>query len=330
MKLIPASFALLVLAACASAPARPPFRDEAPKRSQETVRVGDSRSIGLAAAIMSLDRATQWSPVSATQLNFDTHHPQGMVRAHGDWFVSSVEILRSTQRFPAPVGGMDRDAGEGRGHLFKLGADGALKADILLGEGDIYHPGGIDFDGRHIWVPVAEYRPDSASIIYRVDAKTLEAVEVFRFPDHIGAIVHDVAGSALVGVSWGAARIYRWPLQPDSSVSPADAANTVPAGKVRSHFIAWQDCHAAGDRLMLCTGLSSYATPAGNLSLGGAELIDLADFRPLWQTPILLWSPSGRSMTQNPAWFEASPSGLRGWFMPDDDASTLYEFLTPN
>jgi len=25
----------------------------------------------------------------------------------------------------------------------------------------VYHPGGIDFDGVNIWVPVAEYRPDS-------------------------------------------------------------------------------------------------------------------------------------------------------------------------
>ena len=32
----------------------------------------------------------------------------------------------------------------------------------------MYHPGGIDYDGRHIWVPVAEYRPNSRSIIYRV------------------------------------------------------------------------------------------------------------------------------------------------------------------
>ena len=33
----------------------------------------------------------------------------------------------------------------------------------------MYHPGGIDYDGRHIWVSVAEYRPNSRSIVYRID-----------------------------------------------------------------------------------------------------------------------------------------------------------------
>lgn len=280
----------------------------------------------LAAAVMRIDRATQWTPVAQTPIPFDTYHPQGMVRVGDDWFISSVEILRRTQPYPAPVDGMDRDAGEGRGHLFRMAADGALKADIPLGEGDIYHPGGIDFDGRYLWVPVAEYRPDSRSIIYRIDPETLDAVEVLRVPDHVGAIVHDVEGRALVGASWSARRIYRWPLQPDLTVSAADASNRQPAGVAQSHYIAWQDCHSAGPRLMLCTGLSNYAAPTAILSLGGVELIDLVDLSPLWQAPIPLWSPAGRVMTQNPAWLEASPSGLRAWFMPDDDTSTLFEF----
>ena len=47
---------------------------------------------------------------------------------------------------------------------------GNLQKDIILGEGDMYHPGGIDFDGTNVWVPVAQYRPNSSAIIYRVDA----------------------------------------------------------------------------------------------------------------------------------------------------------------
>ena len=38
----------------------------------------------------------------------------------------------------------------------------------------MYHPGGIDYDGEYIWGPVAEYRPNSESIIYKVDAETLK------------------------------------------------------------------------------------------------------------------------------------------------------------
>ena len=41
---------------------------------------------------------------------------------------------------------------------------------------------------------------------------------------------------------------------------------------------------------------------------------------------MLLWTPAGLDMTHNPAWFEATGSGLRGYFMPEDNASTLYVY----
>jgi hypothetical protein len=289
------------------------------------------RQSSLAARIERLDRSTPWRLAEEIPVGFDTHHPQGMVRIGGDFFVTSVEIIRPTARFPAPVNGMDRDEGEGAGHLFRIGPDGALKASLSLGEGAIYHPGGPDFDGRHLWIPVAEYRPDSRSIIYRIDPKTLVATEMFRVSDHIGAVAYDAAARALIAVSWGARRIYRWPLRSDGTVAPADLA-APPAGLAHTHYIAWQDCHGAGVARMLCTGLSSYAGPASvsaasrAFSLGGAELIDLTDLRPVWAGPIPLWSPAGRPMTQNPAWFEATAIGLRAWFMPDDDLSTLFVY----
>jgi hypothetical protein len=250
-----------------------------------------------------------------------------MVRINSETFFTSVEILRPTQRYPQPVEGFDRDAGEGHGHLFQISDAGALKSDIPLGEGDIYHPGGLDFDGRWLWIPVAEYRPNSRSIIYRVDPVTLAVSEAFRVADHIGAVAVDRKTHALIGVSWGGGRIYRWPLQSDGSVAPADLM-APPVGTKRAHYTDWQDCHGLADRRMLCAGLATYKRPddTSSFSLGGVELIDLATLRPLWQTPVQLWSPSGRSMLQNPAWFEPTSTGLRAWFMPDDDHSTLYTF----
>ncbi|CAM5197932.1 hypothetical protein BTHI11S_04347 [Bosea thiooxidans] len=141
--------------------------------------------------IPKLTRATQWQQKAAVTLQFPTFHPQGMVKIGDAFFVSSVDIRKPTNRFPTPQGGYDRDTGEGVGHLFKFDAEGRLLADLTLGEGSIYHPGGIDFDGQHIWVPVAEYRPNSQSIIYKVDPATMKATEVFRFKDHIGGIVHN-------------------------------------------------------------------------------------------------------------------------------------------
>jgi hypothetical protein len=77
---------------------------------------------------------------------------------------------------------------------------------------------------------------------------------------------------------------------------------------------------------MLCTGVTELrsAPNAAPFGLGGLELIDLNDGRPLHQVPVLLWTPSGRVMTQNPSWFESTPTGLRGYFMPEDDTSTIY------
>jgi hypothetical protein len=39
-----------------------------------------------------------------------------------------------------------------------------------------------------------------------------------------------------------------------------------------------------------------------------------------------VWTASGLDMTHNPVWIEPSASGLRAYFMPEDDASTLYVY----
>ena len=79
---------------------------------------------------------------------------------------------------------------------------------------------------------------------------------------------------------------------------------------------------------MLCTGVTEMRqTPdAPPFRLGGIELVNLADGRPLHQVPVLLWTAGGLDMTHNPVWIEPSATGLRGYFMPEDDQSTLYIF----
>ncbi|WP_114945092.1 DUF6454 family protein [Microvirga calopogonii] len=280
----------------------------------------------LADRVTKLSRGTQWKPVSAVPINFLTHHPQGMVKIGDTLFVSSVEIKEPTKRFPQPVDGYDRDTGAGVGHLFKIDMKGNLIADITLGEGTIYHPGGIDYDGKYIWVPVAEYRPNSRSIIYRVDPETMKAEEMFRFADHVGGLVHNTDDKTLHGVSWGSRRFYRWSL--DDSGKPTNAGES--PEKLRalntSHYLDYQDCKYAGKSRMLCSGVTEMrVTPDAPLfRLGGLDLVSLTDGRPIFQTPVLLWSASGMDMTHNPVWMEASDAGIRGYFMPEDDKSTLY------
>src|SRR3954469_3095844 len=181
-----------------------------------------SRSL-VAERVQKLTRRSVWTPVASVPIPFRTYHPQGMVKIGETMFVSSVEVI-------------DRDAGKGIGHLFKMDASGHLAADVRLGEGALYHPGGIDYDGRHIWVPVAEYRPDSRSIVYRVDPETMKADEMFRVDDHIGAIVHNNEDGTLHGVSWGSRRFYRWT---EHGAETGQWLNP-------SHYLDYQDCKYVG------------------------------------------------------------------------------------
>jgi hypothetical protein len=282
----------------------------------------------VAERVQKLTRAVRWRPVATIPINFKTHHPQGMVKIGDTFFVSSVEITVPTQRFPEPKDGYDRDTGQGAGHLFKIDAKGNLLGSVKLGEGAMYHPGGIDYDGRHIWVAVAEYRPNSRAIIYRVDPQAMTATEVFRFGDHIGGIVHNTDDKTLHGVSWGSRRFYKWTLGADGKVTNANTPPEALRVPNRAHYIDYQDCHYLGGRRMLCSGLNNYRLVADGpvFPLGGWEIVDLRTDQAVYQVPVELWSPSGKPMTQNPFWVEATESGLRAYFMPDDDNSTLFVY----
>jgi hypothetical protein len=127
-------------------------------------------------------------------------------------------------------------------------------------------------------------------------------------------------------VSWGSRRFYRWTLGRDGQVTNAG----VPPERLRtlnsSYYVDYQDCKYAGDRRMLCTGVTELRQTPGSrpFRLGGIDLIDLEDGRPRHQVPLLLWTPGGMDMTHNPVWLEPGPNGLRGYFMPEDEKSTLY------
>ena len=269
---------------------------------------------------MLLTRDTVWTPVRSMPIRFKTYHPQGMVKIGDSFFVSSVEVTESTKRLPAPVDGKDRDAGAGVGHVFKIDAAGTLLADLRLGEGTVYHPGGLDYDGQSIWVPVAEYRPNSRSIVYRVDPRTMTATEVLRVADHIGALVHNTDDHTLHGVSWGSRRFYRWTLGPNGVIDNNPAQPTLNP----SHYIDYQDCKVRGTGAHAVFGGRGASSRGVNVSTGRPRPHRLADGRPLHLVPVPLWTDGGLDMTHNPTWFEPTEGGLRAYFMPDDNASTLY------
>jgi hypothetical protein len=259
----------------------------------------------VAERVGTLTRESSWRLVRTIPIRFPTFHPQGMVKIGETWFVSSVEVH-------------DRPAGKGIGHLFKMDSGGNLLTDLALGEGSMYHPSGIDFDGTSIWIAVAEYRPNSRSIIYRVDAETMKATEMFRVADHIGVIVRNPDDGMLHGASWGSRRFYRW------STTGGGGGSTIN----HSHHLDYQDCKYVGEHRMLCSGVTEIRQTPGAppFRLGGLEIVDLQHGRALHQVPVLLWTSGGLAMTQNPVWLEPSAEGLRAYFMPEDDRSTIYVY----
>lgn len=259
-------------------------------------------------------RSTDWQLTGKLKLNFPTFHTEGIAFTPDHIFLSSVEILEPTAKYPTPQGGYDRTPGKGVGHLFVMDKAGNLQKDITLGEGDMYHPGGIDLDGTNVWVPVAQYRPNSSAIVYRVDAKSLAVHKQFEVKDHFGGIVLDKTTGHLVGNTWGSRRFAEWNLK-GIQLKTWDNPN---------FFIDYQDCEYVPNSKMLCSGVTNLPqTPtaggaAATYELGGVALIDLRTQQVTRDIPFQKWSTAGHVATRNPFKMTADGNHLTMRVAPDN------------
>lgn len=268
----------------------------------------------VARAFEATTRSTAWSQVARIPLRFPTYHPQGFALVGDLIFMSTVEVLEPPVRYPVPVDGYDRSPGKGIGHVLVLDRQGNLKKDIRVGEGTAYHPGGIDFDGENVWVPSAEYRPNSRAIVYKINPKSYRVTEEFRVRDHVGGVVRDRRTGLVHGVSWGSRTLYEWTA---SGKQLAAEAN-------RSHLLDYQDCDYVSRGKQLCGGVTGLRTPTGgNFELGGLALLDLKDDnRILHEIPFPSYSAAGHSATRNPVALEVDGGKLRLFTAPDDGEET--------
>ena len=281
---------------------------------QPAAQAADPKDDALARDFSAVDRNTVWNQIGQLKLDFPTYHTEGLAITPDHLFLSAVQILEPTQKYASPVGGYDRTPGKGIGHLFVMDRQGHLQKDITLGEGDMYHPGGISYDGTNIWVPVAQYRPNSSAIIYRVDARSLAVSKQFEVDDHIGGIVLDQTTGHLVGNTWGSRRFYDWTRQ----------GQQVHTWENNSFFTDYQDCQYVPSAKMICGGITNLPqTPsAGGSSatyeLGGVTMIDLRSHDILREIPFQQWSTAGHVMTRNPVKLAATGNQLTLWAAPDN------------
>ena len=132
------------------------------------------------------------TPERVIALEGETHHVQGIAVVDGRFLVTSV----------------GRQAREG--WLMEFDGAGKRVRAVKIHDGAMYHPGGFDVDGESIWIPVAEYRPKSRSVIQRRSAGSFELMSSFAVPDHIGAVA--VGGDRLYLANWDARTIYEYSL----------------------------------------------------------------------------------------------------------------------
>ena len=143
--------------------------------------------------------------------------------------------------------------------------------DIVISDGHRYHPGGLDFDGEFLWLPVAEYRPNSSTDIYRVDPTTYDVTKLFTVSDHIGGVVRDQKTGHLVGQSWGSgASTTGRSGRTEGVLAQREPLHRLPGLRVRP---LPQDALLGRDR---APGSAGAAT---GYELGGMAMIDLRDRR---------------------------------------------------
>lgn len=292
-----------------------------PDNGPQQPKYSDSISRDFAAT----SRNTTFTLTGKLALKFPTYHTEGLAITPEHLFLSAVQVIEPTQKYPTPQGGFDRTPGKGIGHVFVLDKQGNLQKDIVLGEGDNYHPAGMDFDGTSVWVPVAQYRPNSTALIYRIDAGSLDVTKQFEVNDHIGGIIRDQRTGHLIGNNWGSRHFYEWTLDGQQI---ADWDNP-------EHFVDYQDCQHTSDRMMLCGGITNLPqTPsaggtAQTYELGGIGLVDLRTHAVAHEIPFQQWSTAGHVATRNPFKVAADGDKLTMWMAPDNgDEGNGTELLT--
>ncbi len=160
------------------------------------------------------------------------------------------------------------------------------------------HPGGMQSDGSHLWIPIAESRRNGRSVIRRyrlgdlVSGKLSKAEFEFQVNDHIGAVAVFAQRKILLGATWDTETVYVWEftgqtLHLQQTIAGPDLAARglgVVNGQTerdRRAGLAVQDWKALGDRLF-ASGLFR----GGNIQPGTpqSQLVSYADFlRPHFQ-----------------------------------------------
>ena len=159
-------------------------------------------------------------------------------------------------------------------------ATGALLRRVDLTDGVRYHPGGIAAFGHSIWVPVAEYKPNSSAVLEEIDTDTLQVRRRILVADHLGCVA--ASASNLIAGNWDSKLLYVFDLGADNAVhivpNPSRtryqdmklvdgdliASGTLTRSRGEIDWIDWRSMTLSHS---LRSGKTTPSTPSGNVSL---------------------------------------------------------------
>ena len=198
-------------------------------------------------------------------------HIQGLELAGGKYYMTA----RRDDVHPRRALLLRTDAAASGWDVWDITPQGTQDAVTVLD-----HPGGMQSDGTRLWIPVAESKRHSRSVIRAFPLADLEAGRqlkpVFEFPvgDHIGAVAVSTGQGLLFGANWDTEVVYVWDLQGHlQRTLRGDELEGrglgVVSGAGGRSGVAVQDWKIVGDRLFASGlfGSSNWATvsPASRL-----------------------------------------------------------------
>jgi len=225
--------------------------------------------------------------------------PEGIVELEGTLpHVQGIDIEGQSLW----VTSVDRATKRGFLHLFNA-RTGKLIRQVEVQDGERYHPGGLSRDKDAIWLPVAEYRRASTSVIQKRNKKTLELISSFAVADHIGCVA--AQNGHLIGGTWDSRDFYEWDQQGREISKRPNPSHT-----------SYQDLKFQGAYLI-------GSGPTGP----SAGLVEWVDRRSLDVVRRLALGKTDRGVR-----YTNEGMAIRGkhiYFLPEDGRSRLFSFRLP-
>lgn len=239
---------------------------------------------GIASAQQPITTLEVSSAIRVVALEGKTYHVQGIDTDGVHLWITSV------------------DTPSRKGYLHEFLVDsGRLVRSVEIQDGDRFHPGGIATDADSIWIPVAEYRAQSTSVIQQRDKLTLALISQFPVADHIGCVA--VTGDSIIGGNWDSLDFYIW-----------DKRGTLAQKLASTTMNAYQDVKAVSGGLI---GAGSLSDRRG----GAIDWLELPAMK-LSRRMRVGQTDQGASLTRE------GMTIFNGqlWLVPEDGPSRLFVF----